>query len=1386
MNIPPPPPGFRVESSTADVGVIPPPPDGFRVEQTAPAAPQSDTPHLDQFAAQVQADNTERFKRDLPHAIREAESGMELRPTAANWDDGSQTYEKVQVRPAFKMSPEQQNAFAVAMAKHYGAAVDPNLDLSQAGEAYTHTWNQLRQERAKNQGALVNGANAALGAMSNMGEGLVGAVAPQTANSLRQNTQTIYNADHERASGVVGGIIGNTLPMVPAMVAGPGVIAEMTAVGAGMSAGGNVRMDVAERRAAGQQISVANELTAAGLTAAMNTFGTKFSLGAMSRVEGAAVKNVIANGILQYAMSAGIAIDDMAAQTLAQNALDRALLGGKRADGSEVHYTDGLPEAAASGAAMGLLGRGISHAQHGLPVVTGEGPTAVAADAPVKPTAPEPKAATVQVGDKAVSVPVPDAEAVQRATITKPEDAPALPPVLEQTAAKYRNAQGDKSVSGPIDFTDPTEKALYVAAVGRTGKKAVAAREWLESQGFTADAIAERGAEVVNRVKELAKPLNGESLKLEKRADEQTVVQPEPVVDSATPRSPDGVPPRADVGPSGEARPVGEAGSAGVRPEHVPDPAIRGTPAPDTGHAPLEAAKPEVPEPQQHLPEVHETQRDQRDEALGRSMKDAYVVKRGVKPQDAEVLAVHKELTGQEAIPYASGRGRGFRADGRTFYSVENNHTPAMRREAIAHEATHWLQDNRPDLVEGIHDLIPDKLREKYLAEYKKQYRAQEGRDLDPGMERKEVEALAVGKVMSDPIAHRQVMQENPGLFSRAVDAIVTKLRSLTAGGRLKNEVIARLQQARDMAEGFTPRPEPRQSIGLHDLPPDHPIKRQLADLEIENNKLRNLRDRAKVAVAEAAPRGEPDAYLPGGKAAKSFVEDDVKPHLKAAVDGVKQAWDGVKRVFAPHARSSDARLAGNRVRESGAELAQRIDRLDEAFGKTKDAMDKLPVADTRQFIADLEAGNPQTNKALQPVADALRSILDDRLRQLQRLGKLTNFVKDYFPHLWKDPTKAAGVYAELAARRPWEGTKNFLKKRTLALFSDGIAKGLEPVTENPVEAMMLRVREMDKFIVAQEAFRDMRSKGLMVKVEARKVAEWQKKGYGKIEDNIATIYAKPNRRGGLSIAGYWMAPEPVSSLINNHLKPGLRSDPKFGGAVRGWMAAGNLMNAAQLGVSGFHLTFVTFDAAVGKLALGLEHAIHGEFGDAAKSIGMAATVVGPAVQNLHNGNQIMKEWLKPGSTTPEIAALVDAMKAGGGRMRMDSQYKAGIADKMMEAWRKGNVVGAAMRSPFAAVELAARPILEKLVPRMKMGAFMDLMRSELSRNPSMSREQLRESAAKVWDSVDNRLGELVYDNLFWDRRAKDLAMMTTRAVGWNLGTFRELLGGRSTGPRRA
>lgn len=72
----------------------------------------------------------------------------------------------------------------------------------------------------------------------------------------------------------------------------------------------------------------------------------------------------------------------------------------------------------------------------------------------------------------------------------------------------------------------------------------------------------------------------------------------------------------------------------------------------------------------------------------------------------------------------------------------------------------------------------------------------------------------------------------------------------------------------------------------------------------------------------------------------------------------------------------------------------------------------------------------------------------------------------------------------------------------------------------------------------------------------------------------------------------------------------------------------------------------------------------------------------------------------------------------------------------------------------------------------------MDAAKDWIKSNPAATEFELRQAMTKIVDSIDNRLGQMIYDNVFWTKTQKELAFLMIRAVGWNMGTIRELGGG--------
>lgn len=257
----------------------------------------------------------------------------------------------------------------------------------------------------------------------------------------------------------------------------------------------------------------------------------------------------------------------------------------------------------------------------------------------------------------------------------------------------------------------------------------------------------------------------------------------------------------------------------------------------------------------------------------------------------------------------------------------------------------------------------------------------------------------------------------------------------------------------------------------------------------------------------------------------------------------------------------------------------------------------------------------------------------------------------------------------------------------------------------------------------------------------------------------------------GFPLIGHYYAEPPVARVFNNFLSPGLRGNPLYDT----WMGAGNTLNQAQLGLSAFHLGFTTFDVTTSKLALAIEQLATGRVGAAAKSV--AGIPVAP-ITNILRGMKVRREYLEPGKH-PELGPIVKMLEQGGGRVLQEAQYRNNSVQKFLDAIHERAIGHAAAYSLPALLELAAAPIMEHIVPMQKLGVFADLMAHEMKGLPKdATAADVQRVSRKVWDSVDNRLGQLVYDNLFWNKTFKDLLHASIRAVGWDHGTLRELGGG--------
>jgi hypothetical protein len=507
---------------------------------------------------------------------------------------------------------------------------------------------------------------------------------------------------------------------------------------------------------------------------------------------------------------------------------------------------------------------------------------------------------------------------------------------------------------------------------------------------------------------------------------------------------------------------------------------------------------------------------------------------------------------------------------------------------------------------------------------------------------------------------------------------------------------------------------------------------------------------------------------------------------------------DAILKIFAPASRGDIASLQAGILRANFGEMARVREIALEKMKKIAAGFNKLPVDKNIQFMDSMERGTPISEPKLADDASQIRALLDGKRKEVQDLGKgqLENFDENYLPHIWKDPDAASALFN----RRPLEGSKAFLKARTIPYITDGmqwrtydadgnflksfkteeaakanvpvdgrIGQPLELLTTNPVELALLKAREMDKYIYGQRIFQEMKDYGMAKFVPFGQHAP---DGWTKINDKIARVNQFSEEAKGMVMRGEYYAPDEAATLINNHLSPGLQGNAFFDA----WRGIGMAINSAQLGLSAFHVGFTTLDSMTSRVALGVKQISRGDVGEGLSNMAIGASPAQPFL-NIYKGDKLLQAYLGK-IDSPDLAPIVEAIEQSGGRVKMDDFYRNTSVNAFKQAIRSNDYLGAGKEFLPTVLDRVNAPIFEWLVPRQKLGVFFDLAQDWINKNPNATVIERRAGLGKLWDSTDNRMGQLVYDNVFWNRALKDGLMASVRSVGWNLGTFRELGGG--------
>jgi hypothetical protein len=641
---------------------------------------------------------------------------------------------------------------------------------------------------------------------------------------------------------------------------------------------------------------------------------------------------------------------------------------------------------------------------------------------------------------------------------------------------------------------------------------------------------------------------------------------------------------------------------------------------------------------------------------------------------------------------------------------------------------------------------------------------------------------------------------------------------------------------------------------------------------------------KGKATVADILKSEKGAAVVPGAQTAEKVA------------GALKEDAAFLAKWFDPIGFASDETL-NTLVGRKGADIEAARFQYNQASKGNEATFDRMIGAGGKQaaydYLGRMSTGRKQSTPELQRLADFHRQALDAAALSVAEVRGDFPYLENYVPGIWKDPANAERVLMT-RGRRPLEGSKNFLRKKFYRDFEDGIAAGLEPVTDNPETLVRTYLEDVRKFVYAQHVSQDGIEAGRwqwvpgtgqapegkaflddavarryfprnqvpliipegnlrdtlsqfaeVVRTEratqgpARTTRTVETTGgtgppnvpAGKIEDRVyealtargfsegearqfidrlkaagakatpeasaeaqttvikeitekirtilrteaTELHLPPEVRTlgrtamGPTLAGRWAVDEGEARLLNNYLS---RNKMMERPTVRAVMRANASLNGLQLGLSGFHAVGdVVFNPVASHAGLAMGRLARGDWVGAAKRA--LETPIAP-YRYLREG---VKAWNDPAL----VEAALGPLKAGAQLARPTGAFGTGsVWDAFLANMRRKEYGAAITKAPMAAIDGMMKPLFEHVIPRVKVGAYLDLMADELERNAgdiAAGKISQQTVARDAWKNIENRFGKINYDNLFWNRTFQSSMQLMWRAVGWNHGTLRELGG---------
>lgn len=531
---------------------------------------------------------------------------------------------------------------------------------------------------------------------------------------------------------------------------------------------------------------------------------------------------------------------------------------------------------------------------------------------------------------------------------------------------------------------------------------------------------------------------------------------------------------------------------------------------------------------------------------------------------------------------------------------------------------------------------------------------------------------------------------------------------------------------------------------------------------------------------AQTSAKGAQTAQ-PGGAPAKSTLVPASKSDLATGFGA------SLRRMFVPM-RSESAQVAAGALRKAAGPLArvreQTATRFTNELHRIANNMDRPAF---EKFVDSYETGKVASlPKDQQSLAGVLKKNYDDFWNEIKKLPGTEKMeaISDYLTHMYKNDKGQADRFA----KEFYSASGGSLKERTHPTFTDARAAGLEALSNNPIEHFIRYSEGISHHLAQRQMMADLTAQNRIGYFGPKTVG-----ASGAPEPLV--LRAPPDGYSELKMP--WAekmgrkayAPRDIAETLNQFYDAGLRRGQAKDIYEYALMTK-NMWTAVELGLSAYHATTMGVESMASGMARALQLAASGEYRKATAQL--FKSPVEPVTAYLYGrkGRQLYRgDDTKATPLQKRIMDLLTQANVQPGNLRITGEYDMSRLGNFWDSYKRGSLPhefnaqlksisdsyglklpAVLLENVRRAMQTISKPLFEHYIPELKLGTMMKDMEAWLHVNPTATDAQALNYARKVADSIDNRMGEMNYDNLFMNKAAKDLGMLSLRSFGFTVG----------------